>query len=789
MLLPGTVLAASPALVPAVIAPFPAAATLAGFLAGLALGVLATLAWRALRPRATPSLPDASAVLEALPCAAFLKDADGHYLAVNRAFERHYRCQREDVLGQTLAGTRALHGVDTDALLRAENHLHQSGEAVVCEVGHDGNDGARVLRLRLHPLPGPEGIRAVLGILADMSELREAQRATEAATHTAGTFLSLVSHEVRTPIAGALGLVELLAHTPLDQEQVHMLGMLEESVEGLLEILGDILDFSRLQAGELQLDSGEFDLRALVDEVVAAAPAQAGDTGVRLYVRLDSGLAAAYRGDGGRLRQVLSWLLASALRATASGYVDVHAEVVAADGPVHRLRLSLRDSGTGASPPWLAGAAEPLGGDGARPGGLALGLAICRQLVGLMRGELVLSSVKGEGSLACFELDLPVERPLVPVPALAGRIVLACTRDPRTGHALAQALAALGMQPVEAMPSGVDTLSAGDAGLFLVDAALVRDGRLPAGARHVCLLDPDDPLPAPEGCVVLPVAPLLWRNVVRACHAALDLPAPDTDDVPQDRRHPVRLLVAEDHPVNRAVISRQLQRLGYAHDVVGDGSEALRALAGIHYDLLVTDCHMPVLDGYALVRRIRADERAQDRPRLPVLALSASVLPGHVRKCIEAGMDDFLAKPVQLHALELKLARHLGVGAAAVTALHPPASSAAADSAAWRQLALLMEAYGSLRQVREIVQGLLETCRVDLAALDQAVARGDTAAQNALLHRIRGSLQLVGEPPGAAAPVAADLPARRAAVLGHVRWLEELLESLGPPGSVPAGRA
>src|SRR5690606_5736868 len=184
-----------------------------------------------------------------------------------------------------------------------------------------------------------------------------------------------------------------------------------------------------------------------------------------------------------------------------------------------------------------------------------------------------------------------------------------------------------------------------------------------------------------------------------------------------ERLQAVRVLVAEDHPINRAVISRQLQRLGCPHDVVGDGQQALHALASTRYDLLVTDCHMPVLDGYGLVRRIRADEHDQGRPRLPVLALSASVLPGQVRRCIDAGMDDFLARPVQLHELELRLARHLGAGvvpAAAATA------AAAADSAAYRQLALLMEAYGSLRQVRGILQGLLETCHEDLAALDQA---------------------------------------------------------------------
>jgi PAS domain S-box len=762
-----------------------AACVIGGAMAG-ALAMAGWSAWRARRRGPVAELPDATALLEALPCAAFLKDSDGRYLVVNRLFEAHYRCRREDVIGRTLAALRQVHGKDTDALMQAESRLHQSGGPVACEIDQGGGETTRALRLRLHPVRGPQGVGAVLGTMADITDLHEARRASEAAAHTAGTFLSLVSHEIRTPIAGALGIVELLAHTPLDQEQVHMLGMLEESVEALLDILGDILDFSRLQAGELQLDQGIFDLRALLDEAVATAAVQAGEKGLRLHACVDRHIARGYRGDAARLRQVLAYLLAGAVRATSKGRIEVQAEVLADTGTTQRLRLSVTDTGEGSAPPYRADAATPLKRDDtARPGGLALALAICHHLVRLMRGELLMSRVEGEGGFSCLELELPLEQPLLAVPELAGRLALVCTADPHTGRALAQSLAALGLKTLDAMPSGVADLDPGDADLFLADAALVRAGRLPGGTPVVCLHDPRDPLPPPDGFIVLPVAPLLWRNLERACRAALRLPEPEATGLPQMSRHSVRILVAEDHPINRAVISRQLQRLCYPHDVVSNGREALQALQQVRYDLLITDCHMPELDGYTLVRQLRADERAQQAPRMPVIALSASVLPGHVTTCLEAGMDDFLAKPVQLHELELKLSRHLGVCAPlapAVDELPRPEAGAA-----YRQLAVLMEAFGSVRQVREILHALLETCRTDLSALDQAFARGDTQAQAELLHRISGSLRLVGEPPGGGLANAPAAPAaRRDAVLQHVRWLEELLESLGPPGSTIA---
>jgi CheY-like chemotaxis protein/nitrogen-specific signal transduction histidine kinase len=648
-----------------------------------------------------------------------------------------------------------------------------------------------VWSLRLQPLAGagePPG--GVIGTLAEVTGMREARRASEAAARTSDTFLSMMSHEIRTPIAGALGIVELLAQTPLDQEQVQLLGMLEDSVDTLLHILGDILDFSRIESGGLVLEPAPCNLRTLVDGLVALFAAQAADKGLRLYASADWRLADEYRCDAGRVRQVLANLLGNAIESTASGPVELRVEMVEASGQGQRLRFSVSHTGAGMPDDGQAAPAMPpllRHGEPPRPARGAMGLALCRQLAQLMDGRLTFPVRTGEGAVACLEVVLPVLRARVPQPDMAGRVALLCTTDERLGHGLANALSALGFNLIEAAPGDLAGIVADDAHLFVADAPLVAAGRLPRGVRLVRIVGHDDDAGATAAVgVPLQGTPLLWRATVKACHAALDLAPPESTAAAEVPVAPpgARILVAEDHPINRAVISRQLQRLGYPHVLVDDGEQALQALASGHFDLLITDCHMPVLDGYALTYRIRAGEQGSDA-HLPIIALSASVLPGQVKYCIDAGMDGFLAKPVQMHELELQLAAHLRQAEArarpAAAPPEPPPDPAPADTSGYHQLALLMEAFGSLCQVREVLRRLLETSRHDMEALDDALREGDTAGQRELLHRIGGSLRLLCES-GATDAVAPGCSnrQRRDVLARRLDSLEELLATLDP---------
>ncbi len=829
------------------------------------------------------------ALLESIPYPVFVKDAEGRYLAVNRAYEKMFDCSRDYLLGRTLIETRhvkhvgaeALHRTDMEVLsqggeVRRELYMNYAGEAISTRdallwlhtfargldqgVGllgtlvdvsdlrkaearalaseqrliytnetlpgvvarerfttdgrahfdyiggqtealfglppedflqgrHRPTDvmlaedrpaveqiiqrllegqGSQIAEFRTQTPTGIHWVRASFGqpriddqdsvscsiffsnITAEKEQaqaLVEAKAAAEAAVAAKGAFLAMMSHEIRTPMAGVLGLIELLDKTPLDREQLHMIDMVHDSAGVLLQILDDILDFSRIEAGRLMLDIHPFDLRALADGVLGLFGARAQEKGVRLYAVLDWRLAAEYRGDMTRVRQIITNLLSNALKFTEKGHVELRMELLGESAEGHRLSIVVMDTGVGISEEQLGRLFHPFVqaeiSTTRRYGGTGLGLSISNQLAHMMGGEVRLTSAVGFGTQAIFEVVLPVNRALQPQPAMAGKAALLCTRDLMLERELSNVFSAMGMSVVGADANDLRDFAANDVDLFAVDADLARSGVMPDGARTIQLTDAPDPrgFYVDDGQVILSGHPLLWRSAVDACHAVLGLPMPQRTTAPAAVAvtHAARILVAEDHPTNRAVISRQLERLGYAHTMVEDGLQALEALAVGHYDLLITDCHMPVLDGFALARRIR--EREKDgASRLPIVALSASALPEEVTRCREAGMDEFLAKPVKLDDLGAMLSACL----AHMPSEHPLVEASGADTANQR-IRSLLEVFGSTQQVKLVLRGLLDASRKDLNAFDQAVQGDDVESQRDILHRIHGALRLLGD--------------------------------------------
>ncbi|WP_445143917.1 transporter substrate-binding domain-containing protein [Dyella sp. Tek66A03] len=607
--------------------------------------------------------------------------------------------------------------------------------------------------------------------------LLEAKAAAEAAVAAKGAFLAMMSHEIRTPMAGVLGLIELLDKTPLDREQLHMVEMVHDSAGVLLQILDDILDFSRIEAGRLMLDIHPFDLRALADGVLGLFAARAQERGVRLYAVLDWRLAAEYQGDMTRVRQIITNLLSNALKFTEKGHVELRMELLGESAEGHRLSIAVMDTGIGISEEQLGRLFHPFVqaeiSTTRRYGGTGLGLSISNQLAHMMGGEVRLTSAVGFGTQAIFEVLLPVQRALQPQPAMAGKAALLCTRDLMLERELSNMFSAIGMSVVGADANDLRDFTANDVDFFAVDADLARSGMLPDGARVIQLMDSPDPrgFYVDDGQVMLSGRPLLWRSALDACHAVLGLAMPQRSAAPGAVAvtHAARILVAEDHPTNRAVISRQLERLGYAHTMVENGLQALEALASEHYDLLITDCHMPVLDGFALARRIREREKG-GASRLPIVALSASALPEEVTRCRAAGMDEFLAKPVKLDDLGAMLSACLSH----MPSENPVVTASSVDVANHRIRALL-EVFGSAQQVKQVLRGLLDASRKDLMALDQAVQRDDGESQRDILHRIHGALRLLGDE---ADEFAGDGATQRQELVRRLDALEALLGEL-----------
>lgn len=859
------------------------------------------------------------ALLETIPYPVFVKDAEGRYLAVNRAYERAFACARADLLGHTVAQTRHLPGVDLDRIHAEDLRLAESRESARSELqlpqesamdeprsiilwrhpfsidsdagevtrllgtivdvseiriaeararaseqrlsdisqampavvfqfradatgsrrftyvagdvqGMVGMSGAELLQdendalARVHPedrerivhsveevvatlqpMPAydvrflvrgqwrwlrteggvprrlPDGSVEWSGYWIDTSRLHEQAQAlgeakaqAEAAVEARGIFLAAMSHEIRTPMTGVLGLIELLTHTRLDSEQANMTAMARDSARALLQILDDILDYSRIESGGLSIEEADFNLRDLLDSVAGLFAARAREAGIRFYSIVDWRVASAFRGDAMRVRQVLANLLSNALKFTARGHVALHVRLLDdADGR-QKLRIEIVDTGIGIAADKLPRLFHPFiqaeDSTTRRFGGTGLGLSISRRLARMMGGELDLESETGKGTQALFDLTLPVVQAVAARPEFEGRTAVVCVGDGLRSQEISNGLSSFGFSLVEVEASDLGEYDADDADLFVVDAGVALPSALAdAPLLQVAGMHERPGIAGMSQEYVLHGDPQSLQLLLANCQAALGLgDAGGAPPGPHDAAaQQARILVAEDHPINRAVIGRQLERLGYPYTMVSNGEEALAELARAKYDLLLTDCHMPVRDGYALTRQVRDTERGRDL-HLPVIGLSASALPEEVQRGRDSGMDDFLAKPVQLDALAAKLAAFLHGGPGT-----RPVEAGAAVPGIDRLLAL----YRDPGQLRQVLHDLVDITRTELAELDVAMQNADTARQRELLHRMEGALSLVMAKPAPRNSSARDPQDRRNAIVEALVDIQAMLDA------------
>jgi len=562
----------------------------------------------------------------------------------------------------------------------------------------------------------------------------KAEREVEARS----SFLAMMSHEIRTPMAGIVSWLELVADAGLPDQQASILEMVMESASALQQILDDILDFSRIDSGRLKVYAEEVDLRELLDGIVGIFASRASSKHLRLHNVIDPRIAHSHIADALRIRQVLSNLLSNAVKFTDQGHVEVNLGWIAERDGRQLINFSVIDTGPGMNAKQMARLFEPFSqvgaGDPAMLGGSGLGLTICKRLARLMGGDVFLTSQPDQGTTATLQLELPVATARPVAAPFSGKRVLLGVADPMVRRELCNALVSLGFVIKEA-----SLQAAGDASDAAFDLVLADSGSQ-AGfgdTPRIQLESDTDPRGTykDDAGIYLHVGPLRWRSVRRACAIAMGL----QDEVGPEpgatigSAHPgVSILVVEDHDVNRRIVTRQVERLGYRCQAAANGEEALAMLSGTPFDLILTDCHMPGMDGYALTRRIREGAVPGMRD-VPVIALSAGVLEEQIQRCRDAGMDDFLSKPVLIAPLGEAIARILSVRATSI----PAVQAAGTDNPLLRYL-------DSVGEADELLQELLQSSHSDLARYDTLIADDKFQAAADLLHRMRGALALLG---------------------------------------------
>ena len=610
-------------------------------------------------------------------------DAKGRIVEWNPAAEHTFGYPRDEAMGRSLAeliiperlrqtykGGLALYLATGEEQIIGKRielaGLRQSGEEFPVEVA------ITVMRTEEGPLFTAH-LRDITERKRAEQELRESRDAARAGSDAKSAFVATMSHEIRTPMNAVMGMLELLGYSKLSPDQREMLSTARESSSALLTLINDVLDFSKIEVGKLELHAEPCSITRLVDGVISTFEHAASGKGLLLTRRIDPALWPAHRVDPSRLRQVLANLVSNAIKFTPSGTVSIEVQVLASMQTRQTLRFNVQDTGIGMSAETQKRLFEPFqqgeSDTSRRFGGTGLGLAISRQLAELMGGEVHVTSAKDLGT----------------------RVAL--------------------------------TLNAEQADTAAIRADPALGGRSAPMAVH-----------APAG---------------------------------------TRVLIVDDHPLNLAMLKRQLKVLGLDADTANSGQDALAKWRRDAHRLVITDLQMPEMDGYMLAQAIRAEQLAGADSRPTVVAYTANTQTEALDRCTVAGMDDYLTKPTELGTLREKLTYWLGKPLALAK---PRGRTKAARGDKLIDRARIEELAGGPEGIAEVLSGLESAVRADIAELQSALARGDLPNVRSAAHRIKGAALSIGSERLAATAARLEQATREPAEALHAT--EDLLDEL-----------
>ena len=648
-----------------------------------------------------------NSLIENIPLAIVAVGYEGDVQMCNRAFEILFRYSQQAILGRQLS--ELVTSADTRPEHEANRLILMSGQPVHSVARRTRSDGSVVdVEFQSVPLRRIGKRTGALLLYQDVTQrklaeeaMRRAREAAEAASQAKSEFLANMSHEIRTPMNGILGMTELTLETDLNSEQREYLGMVKTSADSLLGLLNDILDFSKIEAGKLDLESVEFPLRQSLGETLKTLGLRAHEKGLELAWRVGFDIPERLVGDLGRLRQVVVNLVGNAVKFTERGEVLLQAEKLQATSESVELHFSVRDTGIGISKDKQGAIFEPFTqADGSTTrlyGGTGLGLGIATQLVKLMNGKIWVESESGQGSTFHFTCHFGIAEP---TPAdlsstgpelLRDRSVL-IVDDNRTNRIiLVEMLGQWGMRPEAADGAHAAMavlekarLSGHPFDLVITDLqmpgvdgfGLVEQVRRIPDSRPMRFLiisssaQRSDRIRSRElqitSYLTKPVQPSELLDAVLTELSRLPLQQQQPSSAPEQNaaKGPCRkILLAEDNPVNRLLAKRMLEKDGHTVVIAENGREALAAIEQEGMDLVLMGVQMPVMDGLEAIRVIRAKEKTAGG-HLPIIALTAHAMTGDRERCMAAGADDYLTKPIRAPELLASMARlHCGENA------------------------------------------------------------------------------------------------------------------------------